>query len=83
MKNFHVPLPANLDAQLRAEATRLNQPATALARQAIEEWLHQRHQAVLHQAIAAYATRWAGSDVDLDPGLEEAGVEHFLDQDSM
>jgi hypothetical protein len=78
MKNLHVPLTPNLDAALRAEATRRNQPATVLARQAIEEWLRQQQKRALHQAIASYASEWAGSDVDLNEDLEKAGVEHLL-----
>jgi len=77
MKNLHVPLPSLLDAALRAEAARRNQPATMLVRQAIEEWLHRQEQLALHQAIASYASKWAGSDADLDEDLETAGLEHL------
>ncbi len=31
------------------------------------------------EAITAYAARWAGSSLDLDPELEAAGLEHWLD----
>ena len=82
MRNFHVPLPGPLYSRLRAEADRSEKPATELVREAIEQWLHQRNEETLHQAIADYATQWAGTDVDLDADLEEASVEHLLDEQS-
>ena len=30
-----------------------------------------------HEAIAAYAAEMAGSEFDLDPDLEAAGIEHL------
>jgi hypothetical protein len=80
MKNLHVPLPLDLDAALRAEATRRNQPTTALVRQAIEEWLCRQEKLALHQAIASYAAEWAGTDADLDADLEQAGLEHLAEE---
>jgi hypothetical protein len=81
MKNLHVPLPLPLDAALRAEAARRNQPATTLVRQAIEEWLRRQEKVALHQAIASYASEWAGSDADLDEDLEKAGLEHLAEEE--
>jgi predicted transcriptional regulator len=81
MKNLHVPLPDGLDAALRAAAARRKQPATALAREAIAEWLERQRRAALHQAIAAYAAERAGGDADLDAALEAAGVERLLAED--
>ncbi len=78
MKNFHLPLPEQTYSQLRAEAERAQVPATALARQAIDEWLRQQVRRARHDAIAAYATEMTGSNVDLDPDLESAAVEHLL-----
>jgi len=74
-RNFHVPLPDEIYRALRAEAEFLQQPATLLARLAIEAWLEQRRAAALHAEIAAYAARHAGTDLDLDPELEAAGLE--------
>lgn len=74
MKNLHVPLPETLYLELRAAADRTRQPATVLARQAIELWLRQNRRAARHQAIAAFAAEFAGTDVDLDPDLEGASV---------
>lgn len=80
MKNFHLPLPAALDAALRAEAERRGLPATELARQAIQEWLEQQERLALHEAIATYATEHSGTDADLDRDLEAAGVERLLSE---
>jgi hypothetical protein len=77
LHNFHVPLPREIFNELRDEAARAAQPATTLARQAIEEWLRQRRKAERHRAIAAYAAEQAGSRDDLDPELEAAAVEQL------
>ena len=78
VKNFHLPLPAQTYSRLRAEAERTQVPATALAREAIDLWLRNQLRNARHQAIAAYAEEMAGSDLDLDPVLESAGIEHLL-----
>jgi predicted DNA-binding protein len=76
--NFHVPLPDELYKRLREEAERSDQPATVLARDAIETWLRDREKLALHDAIAEYATRHGGTAVDIDEELEEASVEHLV-----
>ena len=81
MKNLHLPLPDSMYAQLRAEAERSRIPATTLARQAIDAWLHQQLKTAKHAAIAAYAIEMAGTPCDLDRDLEAAAVEHLLAQD--
>jgi hypothetical protein len=45
VKNFHLPLPENVYAALRAEAAALKRPATVIAREAIEAWLRERRRA--------------------------------------
>ena len=77
IRNFHLPLPENLYHRLRKEADRSNQPATVLARQAIELWLHWKRRAALHSAIAEYAGRFAGTETGLDPDLEAAALEYW------
>ena len=37
--------------------------------------------AALDQAIREYAEKHAGTDADLDPDLEAAGIEHLLETD--
>ncbi len=79
MKNFHLPLPERTYSQLRAEAERTQVPATNLARAAIDLWLRRQARRARHAAIAAYAAETAGTEHDLDPGLESAGIEHLLE----
>jgi len=35
----------------------------------------------LHQALTEYALEHGGTDADLDPDLEAAGIEHLLESD--
>jgi hypothetical protein len=78
MKNFHLPLPEETYTQLRAEAERIQVPATLLAREAIDLWLRHQLRAARHAAISTYAAEMAGSSFDLDTDLESAGIEHLL-----
>jgi hypothetical protein len=78
MKNFHLPLPEQTYAQLRAEAQRAQVPATTLAREAIHVWLQQQLRKARHDSIASFATEMANTELDLDPDLETAGIEHLL-----
>jgi hypothetical protein len=78
MKNFHLPLPEQTYAHLRAEAERARVPATTLAREAIDWWLRQQARKARRDAIAAYAAEMAGTDFDLDTDLESAGIEHLV-----
>ena len=78
MKNFHLPLPEETYNHLRAEAERALVPATALAREAIDCWLRQQRRKERHDQIAAYAAEMAGTQFDLDPDLEAAGIEHLV-----
>jgi hypothetical protein len=78
MRNFHLPLPEQTYSQLRAEAERAQLPATALAREAIDWWLRQQLRKARHDQIAAYAAEMAGTEFDLDPDLEAAGIEHLM-----
>ena len=75
LRNFHIPLPEDVYRTLRDEAASAKQPATVLARHAIEAWLRQRKRAALREAISAYAAEQAGSGADLDPALETASLE--------
>ena len=77
-RNFHLPLPCDLYRELQAEAQQAGQPATVVARQAIEFWVRQNRKAERHRAIAAYASKWAASKLDLDPEMERAAVEHLV-----
>jgi hypothetical protein len=74
VRNFHLPLPETLYRRLRDAADRANQPATLVARYAIETWLRQQKKAMVREAIAAYAADVAGSQDDLDQALEDAAI---------
>ena len=78
MKNFHVPLPEQTYDNLRAEAERMQVPATTLAREAVDWWLRQQFRKSRQQAIAAYAAETAGTHLDLDSDLESAAIEHLV-----
>ncbi len=78
LRNFHVPLPEHLYDRLREEAEQSREPATEIARQAIEDYLEKRRKKALHSAIKKYAKRHAGTMADLDEGLEAASSEYLL-----
>ncbi len=81
MFNFHLPLPDAVYQELRAEAERSAQPATALARKAISQWLKRRARRQRHKEIAAYVNEMKNTGVDLDPAFEAASIEHWLAED--
>ena len=80
VRNFHLPLPEPLYRRLRDAAERTNQPATALARYAIDHWLRQHRKAMVREAIAEYAAKVAGTADDLDEGLEAASLEQWHEE---
>jgi len=75
MRNFRLRLAEPLLRHLREAAERINQPATTVARYAIETWLRQTEKAMVRKAIAGYAADVAGSRDDIDEVLESAAVE--------
>ena len=79
-KNLHVPLPEDMYRRLREESERSARPATALAREAIDQWLVARRADAVREAIVEYATSVSGTSDDLDPCLESAAAEHELDE---
>jgi hypothetical protein len=74
-KNFHLPLPAQLYAELQQVAEASGQPATRLAQDYVRRGLDEERRRARREAIAVYATQVAGSRDDLDPELEAAGLE--------
>jgi len=75
VRSLHLSLPGPIYRRLRAAARRANQPATVVARQAIEAWLCDRRKAALREEIAAYAAKVGGTLDDYDPDLEAASLE--------
>jgi hypothetical protein len=78
VRNFHLPLPAPLYRRLQDAAARANQPATTVARYALDHWLREHRRSVVREAIAAYAAEVGGTRDDLDPALEAASLEAWL-----
>lgn len=74
-RNFHLPLPEPLYQELRAVADAAGEPATTVARMAIQAWLRERRRAAVREAIAAYAVSVGGTADDLDQDLEAAALE--------
>lgn len=77
-RNFHVPLSTETYRALRSEADRRRRAATALVREAVEDWLERRRTEKLHTDIAEYAARHAGTPADLDEALEAAGMDALV-----
>ncbi len=75
VRNLHLALPESIYRRLLDAAERTNQPATTLAKHAIETWLRQPQKAMVRDAIAAYAANVAGSPDDFDEALESAALE--------
>lgn len=76
---LHVALSTGVYSRLRTESERSGQPTTVLVREAVEAWLAQREKETLHDAIVRYARSVAGTPADLDPEMESAIVQCFLD----
>lgn len=74
-KNMHVPLPIELHAGLKEQAERRGAPATALVREAVEEWVERQKREQIAEELREYALEMAGTGADLDEDLEAAGVE--------
>ena len=74
IKNFHVPLPERLYAELRGAAEARGEPATKLAIELVKRGLSELQRVERQRQIAAYATSTANSADDLDSALETAGL---------
>ena len=74
-KNLHVPLSEDVHAELKAQAQRVGEPATVLARRAIEERVRALKREQVADEIAAYATAVGGTIDDFDPAISAAGME--------
>jgi predicted transcriptional regulator len=79
--NFHLSLPEEVHEMLREEAERSGQPATTVAREALQDWLRRRRRERRHAEIARFAFENAGTALDLDPELERAGLEAIRTED--
>lgn len=73
----HLPLrlSAGLHRELQSLAKESGRPATALAREALEEWTGRQRRFRLSEEIAADPAATAGSNDDLDPNPERAALD--------
>lgn len=78
-KKIHVSLSEDLHAELFAYAERRGDPATVLAREAIEAWIERQRREELAQEIRTYASKVAGTEDDLDEELAGAAEEDLLE----
>lgn len=77
VRTLRLRLPESIHRRLRDAAEETNQPATALARRAIEAWLREHNRAVVRADIARYAAEVAGSEDDLNETLVAASMEDW------
>ncbi len=80
-RNFHVPLPDDLYAELKAESDNQGLPATVVVREAIAEYVTLQKRKARDESIEEYAREAVGRGEDLDEELEQAAVEHLLEDD--
>jgi len=83
-RKLNVPLPEEMHTALFDEARRSGEPATRLARAAINDWLERRARERRNEQVRQFALEHAGSEVDLDPVLESVAAEELMrfDEDS-
>ena len=77
-KNFHLPLPPALYADLRAAAEQAGTPATEVAREAIQSWLKEARRRKVREELRDFARAYAGTEWDLNPAAAAAGAQSFL-----
>ena len=80
-KKLNVPLPKEMHTALFDEARRSGEPATRLARTAINDWLEKRARERRKEQVRQFALENAGSEYDLDPLLESIAAEELLQFD--
>ncbi len=76
-KKFNLPLPEKMHRALFAESRRAGIPATRLVRSVLERWIEQRQRENRRDEVREFATKYGGSELDLDPVLEDAAAEEL------
>ena len=79
-KKLNLPLPASMHEAVFKEARRRRVPATRLVRSILGEWLGEQARERRAEEIRRFAAAHGGSEADLDPELESAGLE-LLEED--
>ena len=77
-KKLNLPLPEEMHTALFDEARRSGEPATRLARAAINDWLERRARERRNEQVRQFALEHGGSEYDLDPALESLAAEELL-----
>lgn len=81
---IQISLSDDLFDKLRTEAELAQRSTAEIILQAIDVWFRQKHDRKtsddLSAEIAAYVTENAGTEFDLDPTLETAGIECLLEE---
>lgn len=72
MKKIHLPLPPDMHARLKRESDASGTPTTALAREAVTEWLDRRDRERVSAQLRVFALENSGSELDLDEDFESA-----------
>ncbi len=72
---IHVPLPKELYTWLKEEAKRSRQPATVIAREALESLRKAQLKKQREADLAAFIEANAGTPWDYDPAVGEASLE--------
>jgi hypothetical protein len=80
--NLQLTLPKQLYQKLQSEAQRMDKPATSVAQIAIEAWLLQKeNENIIKQQISEFIELNAGTELDIDPDWEAAGLQTLNELD--
>lgn len=74
VKKMNLPLPMPLHSALFGEARRRRVPATRLVRSVLEGWMESQQREREAAEIRRFAAELGGTELDLDPQLEETGI---------
>lgn len=77
IKKLNLPLPREMHEAIFAESHEMGVPATRLVRSVLEDWLRERRRARRREEVRRFAMEHAGSELDLDPELEDAATEEL------
>ncbi len=72
-QNFHLPLSPKLYAELKEHAQERGQPATELARDALEVYLRQLRIQKIETELREFVEAAAGTELDYDPEWAQLG----------
>ncbi|MBF0492259.1 MAG: hypothetical protein HQM15_05710 [Deltaproteobacteria bacterium] len=76
-KNIHIPLDASIHLELKKIADALKLPLTTLAHMAIQYWIKAKKRYQVQKELAAYVSKHAGSELDMDTSLEKEALKEL------